>query len=441
MWVTEFNGFARFQPMPMSVSLGAPARVFDGLIPGQEQSYALSSTSLRANWPSVASARGYDLALGVTPFDTSLRPWTSVGNTTSATVSLVQGVQMLSTGRYYVSVRAEDSANLPTGATTSAGVALDTIAPTVSIIAPTQLEQTNKRVLSTSAFDGQSGLQSIQFQRSPDSTAWTNIGSPFNSTGGSVYTLNPTAVELPEGFWYIRAVATDQAGNTGVSAGVPFTLDTTPPAAPMVLAPAGATSQINTSVTIAGSAEVRTLIEVWRASDLPAGSSVPAVSAVPLKFNQLPAGVGNFSLVVPLQAGVVNNLTVSATDVAGNRSIATAVPPITQQVVACTDNPAVRLSAVADGQGGLVVTVNARNAGAPITSIQFGASSNAVIAVGGLNAQPGSFTYTPPGGALQVNFVVHRLTPGVATTVPMQVFDGCPTSPWTTFVGGGPGAF
>jgi hypothetical protein len=151
--------------------------------------------------------------------------------------------------------------------------------------------------------------------------------------------------------------------------------------------------------------------------------------------------VGNFSLVVPLQAGVVNNLTVSATDVAGNRSIATAVPSITQQVVACTDNPAVRLTAVADGQGGLVVTVNARNAGAPITSIQFGASSNALIAVGGLNAQPGSFTYTPPGGALQVNFVVHRLTPGVATTVPMQVFDGCPTSPWTTFVGGGPGAF
>jgi hypothetical protein len=61
--------------------------------------------------------------------------------------------------------------------------------------------------------------------------------------------------------------------------------------------------------------------------------------------------------------------------------------------------------------------------------------------VGGLSAQPGPFTYTPPGGALQVNFVVHRLTPGVATTVPLLVFDGCPTSPWTTLVGGGPHAF
>jgi hypothetical protein len=76
-----------------------------------------------------------------------------------------------------------------------------------------------------------------------------------------------------------------------------------------------------------------------------------------------------------------------------------------------------------------------------ITGLQFTQSSNALISMGGMNAQPGSFTYTPPGGALQVNFVVHRLTPGVATTVPFLVYDAFPTSPWSTLVGGGPGAF
>jgi len=73
-------------------------------------------------------------------------------------------------------------------------------------------------------------------------------------------------------------------------------------------------------------------------------------------------------------------------------------------------------------------------------SLQFGAATNALIDVpGGPTGQTGSFTVNLPAGTQQTQFTVRRATAGQATTVPLVVTDAC--GPWSTFVGGGAGAF
>ena len=206
-------------------SLSPPAFVTDGLS-GQEERWTNSPSTLSARWSSVPGAASYEVALGVSPFDTSLRPYTNVGAVTQATLAPALGTLLTEGGSYFVTVRARDGANLPTGSATSPGSRLDLTPPSVAVTAPSAGSVTGVRQLTAEASDALSGVLNVQFQRSSDGTTWTNVGSPI---WHAPYQLTPSNSDLPDGLWHVRAVATDVAGNVAASTAVPFTLITAGP--------------------------------------------------------------------------------------------------------------------------------------------------------------------------------------------------------------------
>ena len=93
--------------------------------------------------------------------------------------------------------------------------------------------------------------------------------------------------------------------------------------------------------------------------------------------------------------------------------------------------------------GILNVTVTAtRSDAAPnntVRQIQFGPAVNATVEINSQSKPGGSFTATIPPGTQTATFVVRRSPPGAPTTVPFTVIDDC--GGWSSFVGGGAGAF
>jgi hypothetical protein len=109
---------------------------------------------------------------------------------------------------------------------------------------------------------------------------------------------------------------------------------------------------------------------------------------------------------------------------------------------ACGPRPPARITTAASG-GRLRVTVTASPLGTgaanQIQELRFLAGrSNGVVTINGATiAATGEVVV--PITAPSATFEVGRVTPGLATTVPFVVVDGC--GPWQTFVGGGPTAF
>ncbi len=109
----------------------------------------------------------------------------------------------------------------------------------------------------------------------------------------------------------------------------------------------------------------------------------------------------------------------------------------------CAVRPPVSVTNAVVG-GALHVTITAQTSSTAfansVTSLTFGAASNALIDVGGISGSSGNVTVPFPQPAPQVTFVVHRGSQGagVGTTVPLIVNDQC--GAWPTFVGGGPAA-
>jgi CSLREA domain-containing protein len=103
--------------------------------------------------------------------------------------------------------------------------------------------------------------------------------------------------------------------------------------------------------------------------------------------------------------------------------------------------PAVRVTVTTAAPGILNVTIQA-GVGS-ISKIDVGAprpGDNARVSVaGGPQSQTGAFTFTPAANTTTVQFTVASADRAKPTTVPLVVTDGC--GGWSTFVGGGAGAF
>lgn len=103
----------------------------------------------------------------------------------------------------------------------------DTIAPTVSIVAPTNhtyTSNTQPSLIADAADNpGGSGLASVQFQYSGDGgAAWLDAGAPQTSAPFTFTFSSP----LADGVYQVRAIATDNAGNSATSAPVAYPLTT-----------------------------------------------------------------------------------------------------------------------------------------------------------------------------------------------------------------------
>ena len=232
---------------------GAPPVVRDGT--GADQSIALSSTQLSANWDPASDAesgiKGYRYAIGTTPGGTDVVPWTPLANVLGVTktgLSLTQGLT------YYFSVKAVNGVGLVGSATTSKGqkVGTDTTPPS----APAAVRDGGMyRTLGTDcdattsttelacnfdpATDAESGIRGYEYAigTTPGGTDTVNWTSGLASNAYLMYVRVQNLRLTPGRRYYFSIRAINNTGLTGPAKSsdgqvVVDKSDTTPPSAP-----------------------------------------------------------------------------------------------------------------------------------------------------------------------------------------------------------------
>jgi large repetitive protein len=197
----------------------------------------------------------------------------------------------LSDGSHSYTATARDAAGNTSGASNSRTVVVDTTAPnTVLTTGPLGATSSTSASFTFTADD-----PSASFECRLDGGAWTACSSPR------------TYATLTEGSHTFEVRATDAAGNTDQMPALrTWTVDTAPPAPPVITGPAeGATSSSGT-LTVSGTAEPGSIVEFFD------GAASKGVTATSLG--------GSWSKVVSGLADGAHAFTAVATDAAGNAS-------------------------------------------------------------------------------------------------------------------------
>ncbi len=222
----------------------------------------------------------------------SLGMTTVTGTSWSLEVTLVNGANE-------ITARATDVAGNRSAASTAVTITLDSTAPdapSITTAATTVMDATF-----TIAGTAEAGA-TVQLFRGGNSLGTATV------TGTSW----SREVTLVNGANEITARATDVAGNrSAASTAVTITLDTTPPAVPVITT--AATTVSDSTFTIAGTAEAGATVEVFRS-----GTSIGTTTVTGTSWTRD----------VTLVNGA-NEITARATDAAGNRSAASAPVTIT----------------------------------------------------------------------------------------------------------------
>ncbi|WP_149111519.1 Ig-like domain-containing protein [Limnoglobus roseus] len=154
----------------------------------------------------------------------------------------------------------------------------------------------------------------------------TVAGSQQLAPGETAYAITvPLAPDAANPF---LVTSTDAADNESIAAVVPLiSEDSTNPPAPTVSSPTAAQTVDAANLTLTGTAEAGSLVTVYRDVNgngiLDAGDTVAGTQ-------QLAPGETAYSITVPLAPDAANPFLVTATDSAGNESITTVVPAITE---------------------------------------------------------------------------------------------------------------
>lgn len=234
----------------------------------------------------------------------------------------------LADGTYTVVAQATDAAGNTT--TASSMVSVDTVPPTVSVLAPTDGSLTNDNTPSISGMV-EPGVSLVVEVRDAQGT----IVATLNPMVGAQNTWSVDAAQLPDGVYTVTATATDAAGNTTTTPANAWTIDTAGPAL-TVSAPAdGAVTNDNTPDIVGTTepgAEVKIIVRDANGNTLQ--TLFPAEDAL-----------GNFSIdTASALADGTYTLEVESTDAAGN---VTSNPPIS--ITIDTMAPAVAVNSPADG--------------------------------------------------------------------------------------------
>jgi hypothetical protein len=211
--------FATAAPVAVTVDNTPPpatAQVRDGT--GADAQFTNSSNTLSANWDVVVDpASGvahYQMAIGTTSGGTNTMPFTNVGNVTAYTQT---GLNLSNNAMYYVSIRAVDRAGLVGPVRISNGIRVDRSLPSVSITAPKNKATVKGSavVVSASASDTY-GIASVQFVLDDVNLGPADTASP--------YTMYWNSTTVPNGYHYLKATATDRAGNVRTSGQIRVTV-------------------------------------------------------------------------------------------------------------------------------------------------------------------------------------------------------------------------
>lgn len=230
-------------------------------------------------------------------------------------------------------------------------------------------------------------------------TAEANAAVTVYHDGSSAATLSASSFgfwsftsPLSEGAHSVYATATDASNNTSPnSTTVNFTVDTTPPPAPIVTAPTNGSTTSNTTPTISGSAEANATVDI-----VIDGASAGATSA---------DGSGNWNFTPgSALADGMHSVRATATDAAGNTSVSSntnsftilSLPTVTDSSATVAHSSSNNAMSLALG-GGAATSVTVVTSPAHGTATASGTSIHYTPAAG--YAGPDSFTYRATNGA------------------------------------------
>lgn len=235
---------------------------------------------------------------------------------------------------------------------------------------------------------------------------------------------------LADGVHAVTATATDPAGNISAASGArTFTVDTTPPAAPVITSPAADATVGATLVNIAGTAEPNATVRVLEGATLKATSTA--------------SGTGSWTAQATFPDGT-HTITATATDAAGNVSPATvrtfavnATPPAVPTVVfedggdgriTQTESSAVILAGGRPADTTLRITISDQVASTPDVVLTLGRGTGAYragpadlsgLALGELRAT--AVAFNTAGHASQAAVAVTRKVPDAGGPVAPRV--------------------
>ncbi len=255
----------------------------------------------------------------------------------------------------------------------------------------------------------------------------TVVGSEQLNPGQTSYSIGVPLIQNADNNFTITA--TDAAGNVSLSAAAPtITADSIPPDAPIVLSPSSPVS-VNTSTgTIAGTAEAGSLVTI-NSGGMVVGSE------------QLAPGQTSFSIAVPLTPNADNNFVTTATDAAGNVSLTTVVPTITEDSIAPiapvvvsplvpTTVNATTSTLTGTAEAGSLVSVYAGNTLIGTEQLGSGQTSYSIGVPLVQNAANNfTITATDVAGNVSVSATVPTITEdSIAPTAPVVINPSAPTS-------------
>ncbi len=195
----------------------APGAVRDGT--GADLQFTNVSTQLSANWNAVtdpgSGVNHYRMAIGTSAGGAQVMAFTNIGNVTVYTKT---GLNLSNGTRYFVSIRAVDNAGRVGAVRTSDGIRVDTTAPTVSVTKPNNNATVKGTAVAVQASASDTyGIASVQFTLDGVNLGSVDTSSPYSIVWNTTTTSN--------GIHYLRAVATDQAGNVKTSNQVKVTVN------------------------------------------------------------------------------------------------------------------------------------------------------------------------------------------------------------------------
>jgi hypothetical protein len=178
------------------------------------------------------TAAGTDGGSGVTSVRIQRSPaglsiWTDVCTDTTSPYGCSFDTTLVTDGLYDLRSITADNAGNTTTSTTVANRRVDNTAPAVSLTDPGAYLRLTV-TLNATASDAGSGVANVAFERSPAGLGiWTNICTDTTSP----YSCSFNTTTATDGSYDLRAIATDNAGNTATSTVTSRTIDNTAPTA------------------------------------------------------------------------------------------------------------------------------------------------------------------------------------------------------------------
>jgi Galactose oxidase-like, Early set domain/Bacterial Ig domain len=289
-----------------------------------------------------------------------------------------------SNGTHTLTAVARDTSNLTT---TSAGVPVtvsnDTTPPTVTITAPAAGAALTGTVTITATASDNVGVAGVQFKLDG-----ANLGAEV--TGTSPYSMTWNTAGVANGPHTLTAVARDTSNVTATSAGVPVTVDTTPPT--VTLTSPAASSTVTGTLTVTATASDNTSVAgvQFKLDGANLGAEVTGTSPYSVTWNTAGLAEGPHTLSAVARDTV--NLTATSADVPVIVDLTPPTVAITAPSASSTVSGTITVTATASdnlGLAGVQFKLDGANLGAEVTTPPYSVTWNTAGATNGAHSLTG----------------------------------------------------